>query len=161
MSLRRQTVRRCFKRIAPAAALVAIVAHPALALASTGTKYATSATITADQATPHFGDHVTFTVALNGPIPANTVLDIAQNCYQGSAWKYQFVDPSPQTLDAGFGWPIGGIGTSWSSDNGHTSSCTASAFYYWTKGHTSGRVDLGSTTFAVACAVTDAVCTSP
>lgn len=115
-----------------------------------GSQYATTGSITlkASSANPKFGDHVLFDYAVNGKLPGNSVADISIDCSQGGVEKYLFVDPAAQPLDPGFGWPIGGIGTSWPTSNGQPISCTAKLFYYWTKGQSSGRQDLASTTFS-------------
>jgi len=100
-----------------------------------------------------------FTYSVNGRIPGNTKLDIALNCSQSGVWKWQFVDWADQTDNPGLGWLTGGPGSSWSTDGGHPSTCTATLFYYATQGKTTTLVNLASVTFPLACAATDTTCT--
>ena len=107
---------------------------------------------------PEFGVPVHFDYSTDGKIPGNTKLNISVNCYQQGVWKWQFVDWADQASNPGMGWLLGGPGSSWATDDGHTSSCRADLFYYSFSGKTAKLVTLASTTFTVACAKTDVSC---
>lgn len=79
---------------------------------------------------PTFGEPVFFDYELDRKVPGNSQLNIAVNCYQDGVWKWQFVDWADQAANPGMGWPLGGPGSSWETDNGQPSSCTAVLFYY-------------------------------
>jgi hypothetical protein len=143
-------MRGMLKRIAVATMIAATLGVLALAPAmakggrggNSGSAAATG-TLTVDQASPHYGDTVTFSASVNG-VPSNADLLVGVKCYREGVWVYQLQE------SLGSGFPLGGAGVSsdWSGGAGY---CDADLFYFTYSGHTeSGVVHVSQTGFDVA-----------
>jgi len=107
----------------------------------------TTASITLNEADPHFGDTVTFTVTY-----PDTRYDarVAVACFQNGEFVYQYSQGSEKGEDS---WvPTFTLWDYiWYSNGGGPAECTADLYYYTWKGHTqTGVVYLAHTEFTAA-----------
>jgi hypothetical protein len=93
--------------------------------------------ITLDQASPHFGDTVTFTTVYE---PMKWVARIVVYCDQDGVTNYQSQEVAYSSFTLSGGWWFGGA-----------ADCTAKLFYFTYRGQDeTGVVYLAETTFATA-----------
>ncbi len=123
---------------------VAVGLSAGTALAAKGGKNGTlspPSTITLDQAGPHLGGYVTFSVSYAGNVKSPRIQVM---CYQDGALVYGEAGPADQSF------LLGGASSTWLT-NGGPASCTADLFYIVWNGNNPQQVFfLVSTSFDAA-----------